>query len=181
MERETTGWDSVEQLKPLTDLLTKIISAAYSVRKRFCISKDCIISFYAFPTRCSCMFSRLNLSSYIRYHRKSIYLPTFWIASNSKIYLSSQAPQWHVLSMGLSCKNSSFVLKTKNARDSNFRGLHIQAIAMGPTHFSRGRWTLAQGRIRKVCKILEWLLHIVYLWSRWLKSCKFNSLVSCVR
>lgn len=154
------------QLNNLNLLLTcwqKLISfTGYTMRKRFCRSKDFIISFFVLPTRCSCMFYLLNLNSYIRHHRKSIYLLTFWVASNKKIYLSSQAPEWNVVSMGLLCKNSSFMLKTKNATDGHFTGQNIPVTAMGPS-------------------VLAWLLHMVYLWSRWLKSCKFSSLVSCVR
>lgn len=67
------------------------------------------------------MFPLLNLSSYTRHHRKSIYLLTFWSASNSKIHLSSQAPQWNV---GFLSQTSSFMLETRNTTDGHFWGLH---------------------------------------------------------
>lgn len=126
------------------------------MRRRFCRSKDFIISVFALPTRCSCMVYLLNLSSYICHHRKSIYLLTFWIASNKKIYLSSQAPEWNVVSMGLLCKNSSFVLKTENATDGHFTGLHIPVTAMGPPHFINISMITAHGLpVVKVAEVLQ--------------------------
>lgn len=126
------------------------------MRKRFCRSKDFIISIFALPTRCSCMFYLLNLSSYIRHHRKNIYLLTSWIASNKKIYLSSQAPELNVVSMGLSCKNSSFVLTTKNATDGHFTGLHIPVPAMGPPHVINISMITAHGLpVVKVAEVLQ--------------------------
>lgn len=115
-----------------------------------------IISFFALPTRCSCMFYLLNLSSYIHHHRKSIYLLTFWIASNKKIYLFFQAPEWNVVSMGLLCKNSSFMLKTKNATDGHFIGLHIPVTAMGPPHFTNISMITAHALpVVKVAEVLQ--------------------------
>lgn len=146
MKRQLAGI----QLNNFSLLLTcwqKWISfTAYTMRKRFCRSKDSIISGFALPTRCSCMFYLLNVSSYIiHHHRKSIYLLTFWNASNKKIYLSSQASEWNVVSMGPLCKNSSFVLKTKNTTDGHFTGLHIPVTAMGPPHFTNISMITAHG------------------------------------
>lgn len=53
--------------------------------------------------------------------------------------------------MGLLCKNSSFVLKTKNATDGNFT-----VTAMGPSHFINISVTTAHGLpVVKVAEVLQ--------------------------
>jgi len=148
------------------------------MRKKFCLSKDCIISFFTLPTMLHVFSAEFELS-YLPWQEKYLSANFLECFQQQNIFIfsgSSMEP-----SIGLLCKTNSFMLKTKNTADGHFRGLHIQITAMGPSHFHKGRKSLLRRGTRKVCKTLAQLLHITYLWSRWLKSCKFNSLVSCVR
>lgn len=58
--------------------------------------------------------------------------------------------------MGLLCKNSIFVLKTKTAIDGHFRGLDIQVTAMEVSGFSKDKQILLEGQVKKQRKFAKY-------------------------